>query len=135
MVTGTVLSVRDSVVDARFPQGLPALLTRLLSADGQMVIEVVSHLDAQTVRGVALTSTPGLARGTPIINTGQPVLVPVGQRVLGRVFDINGRSMDGGEPLEGGQWHPIHQPPVLLAHRATTVETFFTGISSSTSCR
>src|SRR5690606_29698682 len=85
---GTVLSVRGSVVDAHFPDRLPEFHTELRAGDERdIVIEVVSHLDPDTVRGVALTPTAGLARGSRIIDLGHALQVPVGERLLGRVVN------------------------------------------------
>ena len=128
---GTVLAVRGSIVDACFPQHLPALHRRLdAGADGAVVIEVATHLSAEVVRGIALTSTQGLARGALIVDTGQPLTVPVGERVLGRMFNVFGEPIDGKEALIGGAWRSIHQPPVPLAQQATASEIFVTGIKA-----
>jgi F-type H+-transporting ATPase subunit beta len=128
---GTVIAVRGSVVDAHFPQPLPALYHVLRAGDQQrIVIEVITHLDADTVRGIALTSTRGLARGSAIVDTGQPLQVPVGRRVLGRVFDVFGATIDGRAALSGGEWRSIHRPPVPLTQQATTAEVFETGIKA-----
>jgi F-type H+-transporting ATPase subunit beta len=128
---GTVFAVRGSIVDAYFPQHLPALQRRLdAGADGAVVIEVATHLSTEVVRGIALTSTQGLARGAPIVDTGQPLTVPVGERVLGRMFNVFGEPIDGKEALIGGEWRSIHQPPVPLAQQATASEIFVTGIKA-----
>src|SRR5690554_3372931 len=88
---GTVLSVRGSVVDARFPGRLPEFHSELRAGgDRGIVVEVVSHIDPQTIRGVALNPTAGLARGTPIFDAGHPLRVPVGERLLGRVVNVFG---------------------------------------------
>src|SRR5690606_38092295 len=97
-------AIRGSVVDARFPPPLPAIYHVLHAGDQQeIVIEVVAHLDADTVRGIALTSTRGLARGSDIVDTGHPLQVPVGRRLLGRVFDVFGTAIDGQAPVTGGE--------------------------------
>jgi F-type H+/Na+-transporting ATPase subunit beta len=128
---GTVIAIRGSVVDARFAQPLPALYHVLRAGDQQhIVIEVITHLDVVTVRGIALTSTRGLARGSAIVDTGQPLQVPVGRRVLGRVFDVFGATIDGQPALTGGEWRSIHRQPVPLAQQATTAEVFETGIKA-----
>lgn len=81
---GTVISVRSSVVDARFTKKLPGLLSVLRGGEGgEIVIEVLIHLDERTVRGIALTSTQGLAEGSALLDTGNPLKVPVGDRLLG----------------------------------------------------
>ena len=128
---GVVLSVRGSVVDVRFPDRLPALHSELRAeGDAPVVVEVVTHLDPTTGRGVALTPTAGLARGAVMVDTGHPLLVPVGQRLLGRVVDVFGRAADGGESLGGGEWRPLRRPPVSLAEQGTTAEIFVTGIKA-----
>lgn len=128
---GTVVSVRGSVVDARFPPRLPELHSQLQAGDdGRIAIEVVTHLDVETVRGIALTPTQGLARGSPVIDTGRPLQVPVGERLLGRVFNVLGETIDGKEPIRGGEWRSIHQPSVHLAQQATSMEIFESGIKA-----
>ena len=91
---GIVTSVRGSVVDVRFKKQLP-LINNLLKA-GQTMIEVLIHLDPETVRGIALTSAQGLARGSQVLDTGKPIMVPVGEKLLGRVFDVFGNPIDHG---------------------------------------
>src|ERR1035441_7185127 len=105
---GTVEAVRGSVVDVCFPAQIPSI-DRVLRAgnDGHIVLEVVSHLDARTVRSIALTSTRGLSRGSGVTDTRQPLKVPVGERVLGRMFDVFGHVIDRKEPVEGGEWRSI----------------------------
>ncbi|MFA7506167.1 MAG: F0F1 ATP synthase subunit beta [Burkholderiaceae bacterium] len=128
---GTVLSVRGSVVDARFPGRLPEFHSELRAgSDGRIVIEVVSHLDTETVRGVALTPTAGLARGSVIIDSGNVLQVPVGERLLGRVVNVFGDTIDGGEDLAGGDWRPLYGLPVSLADQGATSEVFITGIKA-----
>src|SRR5690606_16791784 len=128
---GTVLSVRGSVVDARFPGGLPAFRSELRAgADRKVVVEVVSHIDPETVRGVAMNPTAGLARGTPIYDSGHPLRVPVGERMLGRVVNVFGDSIDAGEDLRGGEWRPLYGQPVSLVNQGATSEIFVTGIKA-----
>jgi F-type H+-transporting ATPase subunit beta len=128
---GTVVSIRGSVVDAHFPHRLPALYTVLRAGETQdIIIEVIAHLDANTVRGIALTATRGLARGSCIVDTEQPLRVPVGERVLGRVFNVFGATIDRQEAIRGGEWRSIHRPPVALTRQAATSEVFVTGIKA-----
>jgi F-type H+-transporting ATPase subunit beta len=128
---GTITAVRGSVIDATFPQQIPSIHHVLnAGARGEFVIEVASHLDSTTVRGVALTATRGLSRGSSITDTRQTLQVPVGERVLGRVFDVFGKTIDRKELIEGGEWRSIHQPPVPLMRRSTTSEVFVTGIKA-----
>lgn len=128
---GTVLSVRGSVVDAWFPDRLPEFYSELRAGDdGRIVIEVVSHVDPETVRGIALTPTAGLARGVSIVDMGHPLRVPVGERLLGRVVNVFGDTIDGGEDLGGGEWRSLHALPKSLAEQGTTSEIFATGIKA-----
>jgi F-type H+/Na+-transporting ATPase subunit beta len=129
--TGTVVTVRGSVVDARFAQHLPPVNRRLEAGPTrQVVLEVVSHLDHHTVRTIALTSTRGLARGDTVVDTGAPLLVPEGAGLLGRVFDVFGHTIDGGPPVTDVRWQPIYQPSVPLHEQTTTSEVFETGIKA-----
>jgi len=129
--TGTVTAVRGSVIDVRFPDRIPSIYHVLTAGlKHEIVIEVVSHLNASTIRAVALTPTRGLARGSPVVDTRQTLKVPIGERVLGRVFDVLGQTIDRKEPIEGGEWRSIHAAPVPLMRRATTSEVFVTGIKA-----
>ncbi len=128
---GRVVSVRGSVVDAHFPRKLPSVHNMLRTGkDGEIAIEVETHLNAETVRGVALTLTQGLARGSMIIDTGQPLKVPVGKRLLGRMFNVFGESIDRKGEIKGGEWRSIHQNPTPINQRVTVSEIFKTGIKA-----
>lgn len=128
---GTVVAIRGSVVDGHFPHHLPALYHILLAGETQdRVIEVMAHLDACTVRGIALTPTRGLARGTPLVDTGQPLHVPVGEKVLGRMLNVFGAPIDHQTTLSAGVWRSIHRPPVALMRQATTSAVLETGIKA-----
>src|SRR5690606_39361628 len=96
---GVIVSVRGSVVDGWFPPPLPGIHTELRTGEnGRVIVEVVSHPDPETVRGIALNPTAGLARGMPVVATGHPLQVPVGEVLLGRVLNVFGETIDGGEP-------------------------------------
>jgi F-type H+-transporting ATPase subunit beta len=127
---GSVVAIRGSIVDARFPERLPAINNVLRTAgDGGVVVEVLAQLDEQRVRGVALTPTQGLARGMPIEDTGKPLEVPVGPQILSRMFDVFGRPIDRGDPV-GGERRSVHRAPPSLAQRSTQSEVFETGIKA-----
>ena len=127
--TGTIVSVRGSVVDAWFPQRLPSYLNRLNAGeDGSVIVEVVAHLNAEVVRGIALTPTSGLARGAPVVDLGHPLQVPVGQALLGRMFNVFGKPVDKREPLTDVSWRSIHQNAVSLVQQSTQSEILETGI-------
>ncbi len=128
---GTVVSIRGSVVDAFFPQNIPAIYNLLHTGEGGRIkIEVITHLDAQRVRGIALTPTQGLALGAEIGDAGTPIQVPVGERLLGRVFNVFGQTIDGKEEISGGEWRSIHRQPVPLTRQSTVSEVFETGIKA-----
>ncbi|MDY0269460.1 F0F1 ATP synthase subunit beta [Trichloromonas sp.] len=129
--SGTVVAVRGSVVDVRFEGELPRVDTLIHAGDnGEIVIEVALHLDARQVRGVALTPTQGLARGTSVTNRGEPLRVPVGPEILGRAFNVFGEPIDRGTPLPDGERRSVHRKPVPLAERSTREEIFTTGIKA-----
>ena len=129
--TGTVISVRGSVIDAWFPHRLPSLYNELQAGEDQSIrFEVMTHLNSNTIRGIAMTSTQGLALGSPVHDTGRPIQVPVGKRVLGRAFNLFGSTIDNRDPLTGGEWRSIHQEPVPLNRQSTTSEIFTTGIKA-----
>jgi F-type H+-transporting ATPase subunit beta len=124
---GTIVSVRGSVVDMHFETTIPAIYS-LIHANKTCAIEVLSQLDAHRVRGIALTPTQGLARGMIVEDTGKPLLTPVGKKLLGRMFDVFGNTIDRQPPLADLEWRSVHQaPPPLLKH-STHSEIFITGI-------
>ena len=125
---GEVVSVRSSVIDARFTKLLPEI-HNLLKADDAM-IEVLIHLNSEMVRGIALTPTQGLTRGSPVIDTGQPIMVPVGEKLLGRVFNVFGLPIDHKGKVEARYFRSIHREPVPLSQQTTISEIFETGIKS-----
>ncbi|MGB7378783.1 MAG: F0F1 ATP synthase subunit beta, partial [Rivularia sp. (in: cyanobacteria)] len=126
---GKVVSVRGSVIDVQFCESLPELYTQLKAGeDGKIIIEVISHLSDKIVRGIALTPTSGLARGSTVINTGHTLTVPVGKRLLGRMFNVFGDAIDGKDTLTGGEWPSIHQASISLAQQSTKSEILETGI-------
>jgi F-type H+/Na+-transporting ATPase subunit beta len=128
---GTVVSVRGSVIDVHFPEKLPNLYNRLLMGVRQEIaVEVITHLDSKTVRCVALNPSQGLSRGTDVFDTGQTFMVPVGKRILGRMFNVFGEAIDRKEPVEGGEWRSIHQAPIPLSQQSTRSEVFETGIKA-----
>ncbi|MGK7911336.1 MAG: F0F1 ATP synthase subunit beta [Synechococcus sp.] len=128
---GKVVSFRGSVVDVQFPHRLPKLYSQLRAGDdGAVAIEVVEQIDAKTVRGVALTPVSGLSRGASVTTDDRPLEVPVGQRLLGRVLNVFGETVDRKDPIVGGEWRSIHQAPVPLSQRSTLSEILETGIKA-----
>jgi len=128
---GTVVSVRGSVLDVCFPGKLPSVYSELRAGDnGDIVVEVLTQLNSETVRGIALTPTRGLSRGSIVINRGRPLNVPVGAELLGRMFNVFGETIDNGETIDSAQRRSIHQPSVDLTRRATSSDIFITGIKA-----
>ncbi len=130
---GRVHAVRGAVVDVSFNEvKLPAIDTALTVERDDLdpiVMEVHSHLDLNTVRAVALHATAGLARGIIVQSTGAPVLVPVGDAVLGRLLDVTGTVRDFGPEIAGKvPKRSIHSLPPLLKSQSATTEMFETGI-------
>jgi F-type H+-transporting ATPase subunit beta len=133
MNTGTVVQVIGPVIDVRFPDEIPAiynaLKVRIGEGEGNEVIcEVQQHLGDDKVRAVAMEATDGLARGTEVVDTGQAMTVPVGEQTLGRLIDVNGVTIDNGEPLTGVEHWPIHRPAPAFEELDPTDELFETGI-------
>ncbi len=128
---GTVTRVRGSVVDVKFADHMPAINTVLRTGrERQTVIEVFQQLDTHHVRGVALTSTQGLARGMEVHNTLGPLMVPVGGATRSRVFDVFGHTIDRLPEPSDMEWRSVHQEPPPLNRRSTKSEVFETGIKA-----
>jgi F-type H+-transporting ATPase subunit beta len=135
MNTGTVDQVIGAVIDVRFPDELPAIYNALKvtidSGDGdarELVVEVQQHLGDDRVRAVAMDSTDGLARGVEVVDTGEPMTVPVGQATLGRLINVLGETIDSGEQLSAEERWPIHRPAPTFEALDPTDEIFETGI-------
>lgn len=125
--TGNIKALRGGVVDVHFDGALPPIHNRLNTATA--VMEVVSHLDESTVRCLALHSTRGLRRGQEVHDSDGPVSIPVGSALLGRMLNVLGNPVDGGEKIEG-ELRSIHSAPVPLSHRASNPQLFETGIKA-----
>lgn len=132
--TGVVTRVAGVVVDAEFASGdLPSIHNALIVQrnDGpELVIEVQEHVDPRTVRAVAMSSTAGLRRGLPVLDTGQPIRVPVGRATLGRMFNVLGRPIDGRPAPAAIEERPIHRQSPPLAEQQVVVKPFVTGIKA-----
>jgi F-type H+-transporting ATPase subunit beta len=132
--TGTITQVIGSTFDAQFPdEHLPDIYNALeikattKAGDIDLVGEVQQHLGGGRVRAVALGSTDGLTRGMPCIDTGSPVTVPVGEQVLGRVFNLLGKPIDKGADVAAKR-APIHKAPPQFAQLNPRTEILPTGI-------
>ena len=129
---GKIISVRGSVVDVLFVNNLPSLYTVLHAGKNkEITIEVLAQLDNKRVRGIALNPTQGLARGMDVETSGKSLTVPVGQEIMGRMFDVFGNTIDKKQALsEDIEWRNIHQAPPPLSKRSTKSEIFLTGIKA-----
>lgn len=130
--TGQVVQVTGGVVDVDFgSNALPLIYDAIeVIREGQapLVLEVQNHLGNGWVRTVGMDTTDGLRRGMPVVNTGSPIKVPVGEATLGRVFNVLGQVIDGGLEVEAAEYNPIHRLAPPFEEQATSVEVFETGI-------
>jgi F-type H+-transporting ATPase subunit beta len=128
---GSIVSVRGGVVDVRFDRRLPPIFSVLhAGAEGKIIVEVMAQLDANRVRGIALTPTEGLARGMQVEDSGKPLEVPVGKEIMSRMFDVFGSAIDRKPAPQNVQWRTIHRKPPPLSERSTKSEIFETGIKA-----
>ena len=132
MNQGKILEVVGARVDIDFSEGkLPDILNAVTAQryDGsELVLEVQQHLGENRVRAVAMDTTDGLVRGTPATDTGGPITVPVGDAVLGRVFDVTGQPIDERGDAGESERYSIHRPPPPQAELSTATEMLETGI-------
>lgn len=129
---GKVVQVIGTVVDVAFPpDDLPEIYSGLeVDNEGErLVLEVEQHVGNNWARCLALGTTDGLARGVEAVDTGQPVAVPVGEHSLGRIFNVLGDAIDGGEQVPSdAERLPIHRQPPTFAEQSGTTEILETGI-------
>jgi F-type H+/Na+-transporting ATPase subunit beta len=128
--TGRVTQVMGAVVDVQFDGHLPAILNALQTDNhgNRLVLEVAQHLGEATVRTIAMDGTDGLIRGQEVVDTGEPIAMPVGRETLGRILNVIGEPVDEKGPV-GAKIHvPIHQPAPELVDQSTETEILTTGI-------
>lgn len=132
MNQGKVLEIVGARVDLDFSEGkLPDILNavEVERADGtRLVLEVQQHLGENRVRAVAMDTTDGLVRGTLATDRAEPITVPVGDEVLGRVFDVTGQPIDEAGAVEAKERYPIHRHPPPPDQLSTVSEMLETGI-------
>jgi len=134
MNTGKVVQVVGPVVDVEFPGALPPIFNALTieyavgSEPITLTLEVQQHLGDKCVRTISMAGTEGVKRGFKVADTGGPISVPVGQGVMGRVFDVTGNPVDERGAVTAEKRYPIHRPPPSLADQATSPEVLSTGI-------
>ena len=133
--TGRIVKVAGPVVDIEFPPGeLPEILYAVeidFEVAGQartVVAEVAQHLGGSKVRAIAMAPTDGLTRGAPVRNTGSPITVPVGDQVLGHIFNVWGESLDAPDKTFGEPRWPIHRQPPAFEDVEPQRKVFETGI-------
>lgn len=129
--TGKIIQVVGVVVDVEFDKSsnLPAIYDALTvkRGDDEVTLEVAQHLDEQTVRSIAMSSTDGLKRGDAVLATGAPIQVPVGTETQGRMFNVVGEPIDD-KPAPKGARAPIHRQPPSLSEQSNKAEILETGI-------
>ena len=128
---GKVAQVIGPVLDIRFEDGeLPALLNAVEVAHGErkIVAEVAQHIGDDTVRCISMSSTDGLVRGAEAVDTGSPITVPVGEKCLGRIFNLLGEAVDNMPTPETEERWPIHRDPPPYDEQETSTEILETGI-------
>ncbi len=134
--TGTIVEIKGVVIDVVFPEGLPQILNaveiQIPNADGStrtLVAEVQQHLGDDRVRAVAMDSTDGLARGVEVVDTGGPISVPVGDKTLGRLWNVIGQPIDQKDDVAADteRWS-IHRDPPAFRDLSPKMEIFETGL-------
>jgi len=130
--TGRVVQILGGVVDVEFPEGEAPVRFEAIEVDRSgkepLILEVEKDLGNNWFRTVAMDATDGLQRGTAARATGSPILVPVGESTLGRIFNVLGRPVDGKGEVAASTQYPIHRPAPMFIDQATRVEVFETGI-------
>ena len=128
--TGKVSQVMGAVVDVQFDGHLPEILNALHTENqgNKLVLEVAQHLGEQTVRTIAMDGTEGLTRGQEVIDTGEPIAVPVGRETLGRIMNVIGEPIDERGPVDAKATAPIHAPAPEFIDQSTDTEVLVTGI-------
>ncbi len=131
-MSGHVSQVVGAVVDCHFDeaQHLPALFNALTVKIGneELTLEVQQHMDDNNVRAIAMGATDGLRRGTPVVDTGAAISVPVGPETLGRMFDVLGNPIDGLPAVKAKKKYAIHRPAPSFTDQSTETEILETGI-------
>ena len=127
---GKIAQVIGAVVDVKFENELPEILTALECDNNglRVVLEVAQHLGENTVRTIAMDTTEGLKRGDKVINTGKAITVPVGPETLGRIINVIGEPIDQRGPLNTKERWPIHRAAPAYVEQSTETEVLVTGI-------
>jgi len=131
---GYIERIMGVVIDVSFKSGdLPSInyALKVNLEDGESIIfEVQEHIDSNTVRAVSMSAVAGLKRGLPVIDTGQPITVPVGEDTLGRMFNVLGEPIDDQPPVKNAEMHSIHVTSPSLEAQKVAYEPYVTGIKA-----
>jgi len=129
---GIITQIVGPIVDVHFKEGVPALMNALtVSHEGiDIVFEVAQHIGLGRVRAIAMRDTAGLTRGMEVTDTGAPISVPVGEKVLGRLFNVLGETLDGEETITTAPLRSIHQDAPEFTEQSSKTEVFETGIKA-----
>ena len=134
MNTGRIVQIIGPVVDVEFPGALPAIYSALAveyavqNQPTRLTLEVQQHLGDKRVRAISMSGTEGLKRGYEVRDSGAPISMPVGDCVMGRVFDVTGNPVDERGPVDAEKRYPIHRPPPPLVEQSTSPQVLSTGI-------
>jgi F-type H+-transporting ATPase subunit beta len=134
MSKGKIVQVVGPVVDLEFPEGLPGIYHALTveykvqNQPTKLTLEVQQHLGDRWVRAISMSGTEGLKRGYEATDTGAPISVPVGEGVMGRMFDVCGNPVDERGPVKAEKYYPIHRPAPKLVDQSTSPDVLATGI-------
>jgi F-type H+-transporting ATPase subunit beta len=129
MSTGTTVQIIGAVVDVKFPSdAIPHIYHALLIDEVDTTLEVQQQLGDGVVRTIAMGSSEGLKRGMSVSNTGEPIMVPVGEKTLGRIMDVLGRPIDNAGDIGADRHLPIHRKPPSYEDQAPATELLETGI-------
>lgn len=129
-ITGKISRIIGPVIDVDFDSYLPGIYEALHIElkDSVLTLETAQQLSEQEVRTIALGPTDGLSRGMEVIATGNPIMVPVGEETLGRIFNVTGEIIDEGKAIKAKQFAPIHKPAPEFVDLVTKAEVLETGI-------
>jgi F-type H+-transporting ATPase subunit beta len=135
MNKGKIVQIIGPVVDVEFAQNLPAIYSALTvdftppgGSPTKLTLEVQQHLGGNWIRAVSMSATEGLRRGQEVVDTGKPISMPVGEGVMGRVFDVTGNPIDERGPVTATKHYPIHRQAPALVDQSTSPQILTTGI-------
>merc|ERR1712137_1051690 len=128
--TGHIVAVIGAVVDVQFDHGLPPILNALevQGRESRLILEVAQHLGENVVRTIPMDGTEGLVRGQNVVDTGDPISVPVGPETLGRIMNVIGEAIDERGPIETKTKSPIHTEAPEFVEMNVNQEILETGI-------